>query len=65
MGRPVKPLIVTNEERDELNAWVRRRQMPAAEQQRTRMILLSSSGLPARIIGVKVGGDCRDGRQVV
>jgi len=33
MGRPIIPLIITSEEREELNTWIRRRQMPAAEQQ--------------------------------
>ena len=55
MGRPVIPLIITDEERDELNTWVRRRQMPAAEQQRARMILLSTEGLPGRVIAERVG----------
>ena len=55
MGRPVVPLIITNEERDELQSWVRRRQMPAAEQQRARMILLSTEGLPGRVIAERVG----------
>jgi len=32
MGRPVIPLKMTEEERKELNAWLCRRQMPAAEQ---------------------------------
>ncbi|MFO7528724.1 MAG: IS630 family transposase [Marinobacter sp.] len=55
MGRPVIPLIITDEERDELSSWVRRRQMPAAEQQRARMILLSAEGLPGRVIAERVG----------
>lgn len=55
MGRPVIPLIITDEEHDELNTWVRRRQMPAAEQQRARMILLSTEGLPGRVIAERVG----------
>tara|TARA_R100000655_G_scaffold70015_4_gene108237 strand:+ start:843 stop:971 length:129 start_codon:yes stop_codon:yes gene_type:complete len=36
MGRPVIPLSITNDEREELNSWLRRRQMPAAEQQRAK-----------------------------
>ena len=55
MGRPVIPLIITDKERDELHSWVRRRQMPAAEQQRARMILLSTEGLPGRVIAERVG----------
>ena len=55
MGRPVKPVAITDEERDELNSWLRRRQMPAAEQQRARIILLSSEGLSGRAIGERVG----------
>lgn len=55
MGRPVKPLVITEDERNELNAWVRRRQMPAAEQQRARIVLLSTENLSGRIIGERVG----------
>ena len=54
MGRTVKPLIMSETERNELNAWLQKRQMPAAEQQRARMILLSTEGLPARVIGERV-----------
>ena len=46
---------MTEEERKELNAWLRRRQMPAAEQQRARMVLLSTEGLPGRVIAERVG----------
>ncbi len=38
---------MTEEDRKELNAWLRRRQMPAAEQQRARMVLLGCGHLPA------------------
>ncbi len=55
MGRPVIPLKMTEEERKELNAWLRRRQMPAAEQQRARMVLLSTEGLPGWVIAEGVG----------
>lgn len=55
MSRPVVPLIITDEEREELNTWLRRRQMPAAEQQRARMVLLSAEGLPGRVIAERVG----------
>jgi len=55
MGRHAIPLIITDEEREELSSWVRRRQMPAAEQQRARMILLSTEGLPGRVIAERVG----------
>ena len=54
MGRPVIPLIITDEERDEPNTWVRCRQMPATEQQGARMILLSTEGLPGRVIAERV-----------
>lgn len=55
MGRPVKPLEITEHEREELTSWLRRRQMPAAEQLRARIILLSSEGLAGRVIGERVG----------
>lgn len=55
MARPVKTLEISDEQRQELESWLRRRQMPAAEQQRARMILLSTQGLAAREIGQRVG----------
>ena len=55
MARPVKALTISDAEREELESWLRRRQMPAAEQQRARMILLSTEGLPASQIGQRVG----------
>ncbi|PSQ92676.1 MAG: IS630 family transposase [Proteobacteria bacterium SW_6_67_9] len=55
MARPVKTLEISGEQRQELESWLRRRQMPAAEQQRARMILLSTQDLPAREIGQRVG----------
>ncbi|WP_019563730.1 helix-turn-helix domain-containing protein, partial [Thioalkalivibrio sp. ALMg13-2] len=55
MGRPIKTLTISEAERDELESWLRRRQMPAAEQQRARMILLSTRGLKASEIGARVG----------
>lgn len=55
MARPIKTLEITEEERRELEGWLRRRRMPAAEQQRARMVLLSTEGLPASVIGERVG----------
>ena len=55
MGRPVKVLEISDEERVELKRWLRRRQMPAAEQQRARMILLSTEGLKGDEVGERVG----------
>lgn len=55
MARPVKVLEISDQERAELNRWLRRRQMPAAEQKRARIILLSTEGLAGREIGERVG----------
>lgn len=55
MARIARPLIISDEERDELNSWLRRRKMPAAEQLRARIILLSTKGLPGRIIAERTG----------
>jgi hypothetical protein len=51
MGRPIIPLKMTEEERTgtELSAWFRSRQMPAAEQQRARMVLLNTKGLSGQV----------------
>lgn len=55
MARPVKPLCITGQERDELKGWLRRHQMPAAEQLRARIILLSTTGIAGHEIGRRTG----------
>ncbi len=55
MGRPVKVLEISDEERIELKRWLRQHQMPAAEQQRARIILLSTEGLTGHEVGERVG----------
>lgn len=55
MGRHAKTLRVTREEQRELARWLRRRQMPAAEQVRARIVLLSQEGLSAQTIGERTG----------
>ena len=54
-GRPVKTLTLTAQDRQELERRLRRRQMPAAEQARARMILLSSQGLSGQEVSRRVG----------
>ncbi len=55
-GRPPKKIVLTEEERDELNSWLRRRRMPAAEQMRARIILQScDESLSGREIGERLG----------
>jgi len=55
MARPVKPLVITDPEREELKHWLRRHQMPAAEQLRARIILLSTTGIAGHEIGRRTG----------
>lgn len=55
MGRPTKVLEITGDEQAELKRWLRSRQMPTAEQQRARIILLSIEGLSEKEIGERVG----------
>ena len=55
MGRPVKVLKISDQERADLNRWLRRRQKPAAEQKRSSIILLSTEGLGGREVGDRVG----------
>lgn len=55
MGRPVKVLDITDDEQAELKRWLRSRQIPAAEQQRAKIILLSTEGLSGKVIGERVG----------
>jgi len=59
MARIARPLEVSDSEREELESWLRRQRMPAAEQLRARIILLSTEGLPGRVVGDRVGGDLR------
>jgi transposase len=54
-GRPIKTLEISSEDREELQRWLRRRQMPAAEQTRARIILLSTEGLTGKEIGKRTG----------
>ena len=54
-GRPIKTLVITKQEHEELSRWLRRRQMPAAEQARAKIILLSAEGLSGKEIGRQVG----------
>ena len=55
MARIARPLEVSDSEREELESWLRRQRMPAAEQLRARIILLSTEGLPGRVVGDRVG----------
>ncbi len=54
-GRPTRKITLSEDEREELKRWLRRRQMPAAEQCRARIILLSEEGLSGVEIGKRVG----------
>ena len=54
-GRPIKTLMISADDRQELRRWLRRRQMPAAEQTRARIVLLSSEGLSGKDIGERTG----------
>lgn len=54
-GRPVRQFTLSDDERKELRHWLRRRQMPAVEQLRARIILLSEEGLSGVEIGKRVG----------
>ena len=54
-GRPVKPLEISDGDRQELSRRLRRRQIPAAEQTRARIVLLSAEGLSGREIGKRAG----------
>lgn len=55
MGRPIKVFEITGEKQAELKHWLRSRQIPAAEQQRAKIILLSTEGLSGKVIGERVG----------
>lgn len=54
MARTVKALLVSDTERSELESWVRKRQMPAAEQLRARIILMCTEGLAGGQVGERL-----------
>jgi putative transposase len=51
MGRPKKPLVVSPEQREQLEAMVRSRSLPAGLVSRARAILMSASGKANQEIG--------------
>ena len=55
VGRPIKALEVSDEDRAELRSWLRRRRIPAAAQTRARIVLLSTEGLSGREVGRRAG----------
>lgn len=54
-GRPKEPLELTDEERDVLEEAVRKRTKPNQDVVRTKVILLSASGLSNREVAAKLG----------
>jgi DNA-directed RNA polymerase specialized sigma24 family protein len=54
-GRPVAPLVLTDEEKSELERIVRRRTAGQSDVQRARVILLSAQGLPNLKLAQKTG----------
>ncbi len=54
-GRPIQTLYLSEPDQQELERWLRRRQMPAAEQTRARIILLSAKGLSGAEVGKQTG----------
>lgn len=54
-GRPIQVLEVSEKDKQELRQWLRKRQMPAAEQTRARIILLSTEGYSGTEIGKRTG----------
>ena len=54
-GRPVTPIVLSQEEREQLTELVRRRRVPKADAQRARVILLSAEGHTGRDIARRVG----------
>ena len=54
-GRPKKPIILSDEEREQLSAIVNSRSLPHGLVRRARIILLAAEGISNNTIGERVG----------
>ena len=54
-GRPLSPLTVTDQERAELEGFLRRRRVARADAQRAKVILLAAEGCSNEQIAQRVG----------
>jgi transposase len=55
MFAPSQPLVLSDQEREELTATARSRSLPAADVQRARVVLLLADGTPYRVVAGKLG----------
>ena len=55
VGRPKQPLVLSNGQREELEAVARSRSLPHALVRRAQIILLSAEGLTNKEVGLRVG----------
>lgn len=54
-GRPKSPIILSNQEHEQLRSMVRSRSLPHGLITRARIILMDAEGAPNRAIAEKVG----------
>lgn len=54
-GRPLPPLEITDEERETLERWIRRRKTAQALAQRARLVLSSTEGKSNKAVSEQVG----------
>ena len=54
-GRPLPPLAITDEERETLERWIRRRKTAQALAQRARLVLSSAEGKSNKVVSEQVG----------
>ena len=54
-GRPLPPLEITDEERETLERWIRRRKTAQALAQRARLVLSSAEGKSNKVVSEQVG----------
>jgi len=54
-GRPKKPLVLTNEEREKLEQWARRPKTAQGLALRSRMVLRGAEGLPNQAVARQLG----------
>jgi len=53
-GRPLMPLMLTADERETLQQWIRRRKTAQALAQRARLVLLAAEGLPSHEVATRL-----------
>jgi len=54
-GRPKTPVVLADEQREQLQTWARSRSLPQGLVNRLRIVLLAAEGVSNREIGARLG----------